>query len=576
MSGLVVTRAGAGASTGVHDADPIRTEVVRHGLDSAANQMKRALVRTAFSPIVYEVLDFAVALYDRDVRMLAQAPSLPLFMGRLSFCVENAVAAIGGEGVLEPGDVILFNHPVRHRLASAGRGARAAGLPPRRGARRLRRREGALARHRRQGAVRDGHGRHVPGGNDLPGREARQPRQDRPGHLSPRARELARAEGGGGRHQRGARLRAHGRNGDAARDRALRAGGLPRMRRADVRSRRVGRALVVRPDPGRTLRRPRHARQRRYRRRADRVRRRGRGRGLVGDDRLPRRARRAPRSRELLAAEDRLGDADRDHDARRRRRVAERRALPADRGDHASRLALPSAAAGTDVHRRLGGARRGRRDLPRARERRAGQRARFERRRHLLPRVVGPPRGDRRALGGRVAASGRPGSIPPRRRRERGHARLAVGDAHRADGGLGEPEPVADRTRRARAGLGRRGQASRRQRPRHGLPPARGRRDHRGDRPDAHAAGRARRAAAKRARTAPSSRSRTARRSPARRRRGSPCPGERSSSFEPVAAAATARRRSVPSRRCTADLREGYVSEERARADYPHAFTPRS
>jgi len=111
MSGLVVTRAGAGASTGVHDADPVRSEVVRHGLDSAANQMKRALVRTAFSPIVYEVLDFAVALYDRDVRMLAQAPSLPLFMGRLSFCVENAVAAIGGESVLEPGDVILYNHP---------------------------------------------------------------------------------------------------------------------------------------------------------------------------------------------------------------------------------------------------------------------------------------------------------------------------------------------------------------------------------------------------------------------------------------------------------------------------------
>jgi N-methylhydantoinase B len=73
--------------------------------------MKRALVRTAFSPIVYEVLDFAVALYDRDVRMLAQAPSLPLFMGRLSFCVENAVAAVGGETVLEPGDIILYNHP---------------------------------------------------------------------------------------------------------------------------------------------------------------------------------------------------------------------------------------------------------------------------------------------------------------------------------------------------------------------------------------------------------------------------------------------------------------------------------
>ena len=111
MTGRVITRAGSGASAGAHDADPVRTEVVRHGLDSAADQMKRALVRTAFSPIVYEVLDFAVALYDRDVRMLAQAPSLPLFMGRLSFCVQNAVAAIGGEGELEPGDVILYNHP---------------------------------------------------------------------------------------------------------------------------------------------------------------------------------------------------------------------------------------------------------------------------------------------------------------------------------------------------------------------------------------------------------------------------------------------------------------------------------
>ncbi len=85
--------------------------MIRHGLNSAASQMKRALVRTAFSPIVYEVLDFAVALYDERVRMVAQAPSLPLFMGRLSFCVENAVAAAGGPAVLEPGDVLLYNHP---------------------------------------------------------------------------------------------------------------------------------------------------------------------------------------------------------------------------------------------------------------------------------------------------------------------------------------------------------------------------------------------------------------------------------------------------------------------------------
>ncbi len=112
MSGQrVVHRAGAGASTGTKDADPITTEVVRHGLNSAADQMKRALVRTAFSPVIYEVLDFAVAIYDRQVRLLAQAPSLPLFMGTMNFCVQAAVDAVGGEAELEPGDIILYNFP---------------------------------------------------------------------------------------------------------------------------------------------------------------------------------------------------------------------------------------------------------------------------------------------------------------------------------------------------------------------------------------------------------------------------------------------------------------------------------
>src|SRR5260221_1488783 len=107
----VVYRAGAGHAIGQADADPVTTELIRNGLNSAANQMKRALIRTAFSPVIYEVLDFAVAIYDREVRMLAQAPSLPTFMGTMSFCVEAAVGAVGGEGALQPGDIILYNVP---------------------------------------------------------------------------------------------------------------------------------------------------------------------------------------------------------------------------------------------------------------------------------------------------------------------------------------------------------------------------------------------------------------------------------------------------------------------------------
>ena len=107
----IVYRAGQGMSTGAVDADPITTEVLRHGLNSAASQMKRALIRTAFSPVIYEVLDFAVAIYDREIRLLAQAPSLPLFMGTMNFCVQAAVEAVGGTDALEPGDILLYNYP---------------------------------------------------------------------------------------------------------------------------------------------------------------------------------------------------------------------------------------------------------------------------------------------------------------------------------------------------------------------------------------------------------------------------------------------------------------------------------
>ena len=78
---IVLHKAGIAATRSAEPADPITTEVVRHALTSAANQMKRALVRTAFSPVVYDVLDFAVAIYDRDIGCCwRRRRSLPIFM----------------------------------------------------------------------------------------------------------------------------------------------------------------------------------------------------------------------------------------------------------------------------------------------------------------------------------------------------------------------------------------------------------------------------------------------------------------------------------------------------------------
>jgi N-methylhydantoinase B len=93
------------------EIDPITTQIVRNSLNSAAEQMKRALCRTAMSPIMSDVGDFAGAIYDNKLRLLAQAPSLPLFMGTLNFCIEEAVKGVGGEEKLNDGDIIIYNSP---------------------------------------------------------------------------------------------------------------------------------------------------------------------------------------------------------------------------------------------------------------------------------------------------------------------------------------------------------------------------------------------------------------------------------------------------------------------------------
>lgn len=101
-----VVRAGLGEASGSPDTDPITTAVIRHGLNAAADQMMIALRRAAFSPVIYEMVDFACGLYDAEVRMLAQARAVPQFLGTLSFSIEAAVRALGGPEELEPGDIV--------------------------------------------------------------------------------------------------------------------------------------------------------------------------------------------------------------------------------------------------------------------------------------------------------------------------------------------------------------------------------------------------------------------------------------------------------------------------------------
>src|SRR5581483_3502160 len=91
--------------------DPITVEVIRNLFISAAEEMKINLARTAYNPVVFEMYDFAVGLFDLQGNMIAQAPGLPVFLGTLGENVRVVTQDIGGLENFHPGDLYLVNDP---------------------------------------------------------------------------------------------------------------------------------------------------------------------------------------------------------------------------------------------------------------------------------------------------------------------------------------------------------------------------------------------------------------------------------------------------------------------------------
>ncbi|NKF22603.1 hydantoinase B/oxoprolinase family protein [Solimonas marina] len=90
--------------------DAATTEVIRSYLLSAAEEMRRTLIRTAFNPVIYEVLDFGISVYNADLELIADAPSLALFLGANDYAIKKGVEYIGKEN-LQRGDIVLMNYP---------------------------------------------------------------------------------------------------------------------------------------------------------------------------------------------------------------------------------------------------------------------------------------------------------------------------------------------------------------------------------------------------------------------------------------------------------------------------------
>jgi N-methylhydantoinase B len=89
-------------------ADPITTEIIRNAFNAAADEMNATLIRSAYTPIIYEGKDCSVALLDADHRILGQSAGLPIFLGNLEICVALTEERYGRE-VWRNGDVWILN-----------------------------------------------------------------------------------------------------------------------------------------------------------------------------------------------------------------------------------------------------------------------------------------------------------------------------------------------------------------------------------------------------------------------------------------------------------------------------------
>ena len=92
--------------------DPITMTIVANYLKNACQEMGIAMMKTSYSSIFNEGLDFSCVVFDRDGRALAAGEFCPAQIGAINFTVAWCIAELGAEA-FEESDVVLHNDPYR-------------------------------------------------------------------------------------------------------------------------------------------------------------------------------------------------------------------------------------------------------------------------------------------------------------------------------------------------------------------------------------------------------------------------------------------------------------------------------
>ena len=89
--------------------DPITFEVIANALSSSADEMALTIMRSAYSPVVRDSMDYSTALCDRTGRVVAQGLTLAVQLGAFPDAMRHLMEQFDGD--MNPGDIFVFNDP---------------------------------------------------------------------------------------------------------------------------------------------------------------------------------------------------------------------------------------------------------------------------------------------------------------------------------------------------------------------------------------------------------------------------------------------------------------------------------
>ena len=91
--------------------DAILTSVIGNRLDAVSREIGQTMLRTSRSPIFSEARDFVTAIFDRDLRLVAQTAYIPVLMGSTPYAMRAIAERFAGN--VDEGDVFVLNDPYR-------------------------------------------------------------------------------------------------------------------------------------------------------------------------------------------------------------------------------------------------------------------------------------------------------------------------------------------------------------------------------------------------------------------------------------------------------------------------------